>query len=40
MAKPCVFIHTNHKQILGAKVARWALKHTLHMLEFDIGYRG
>ena len=26
MAKPCVFIHTNHKQILGAKVARWALK--------------
>jgi hypothetical protein len=24
--KPCVFIHTNHKQILGAKVAEYALK--------------
>ena len=39
MAKPCVFIHTNHKQILGAKVARWALKRQAADPEaFDVAF--
>ncbi len=37
MTRPCVFIHTNHKQILGAKVAEHALRRfSTHNDEFDV----
>ena len=26
IAKPCVFIHTNHKQVVGALVSQYSLK--------------
>ena len=33
----CVFIHTNHKQILGALVAQYALKrNSRHADQFDV----
>ena len=33
----CVFIHTNHKQIVGALVAQYALKrNSAHADEFDV----
>ena len=36
-AKPCVFIHTNHKQIVGALVAQHALKrNSRHSDAFDV----
>jgi len=36
-AKPCVFIHTNHKQIVGALVAQHALKrNSRHADAFDV----
>ena len=35
--KPCVFIHTNHRQIIGALVARHALKrNSRHPEAFDV----
>ncbi len=35
--KPCVFIHTNHRQIVGALVARHALKrNSAHPDAFDV----
>lgn len=35
--KPTVFIHTNHKQMLGALVSRYSLhKHSAHAAEFDV----
>jgi hypothetical protein len=37
MPRPCVFIHTNHLQYLGARVARYALKrHSKHAEAFDV----
>ncbi|MEE4360809.1 MAG: hypothetical protein V2I63_04725 [Pseudomonadales bacterium] len=37
--KYCVFIHTNHKQILGAKVAAWALRrNSRHADDFDVQF--
>ncbi len=35
--KPCVFIHTNHKQIVGAIVAEHALRrYSRHNDQFDV----
>ena len=35
--KPTVFIHTNHKQMLGAQVSRYSLrKRSAHASEFDV----
>ncbi len=35
--KPCVFIHTNHKQIVGALVAQYALRrNSRHAEAFDV----
>jgi hypothetical protein len=35
--KPCVFIHTNHRQIVGALVARHALeRNSRHPDAFDV----
>ena len=35
--KPCVFIHTNQRQMLGAFVARYALKrNSRHADSFDV----
>ena len=35
--KPCVFIHTNHRQMVGALVARYALKrNSRHADSFDV----
>jgi len=35
--KPTVFIHTNHKQMLGALVSRYSLrKHSAHSDKFDV----
>ena len=35
--KPCVFIHTNHKQIVGALVAQYALRrNSRHADQFDV----
>jgi len=37
--KPTVFIHTNHKQKLGAVVSRYSLqKHSAHADEFDVKF--
>jgi len=37
--KPTVFIHTNHKQMLGALVSRYSLrKHSAHNEQFDIQF--
>jgi len=37
MKKPCVFIHTNHKQIVGALVAEYSLRRSSsHNDEFDV----
>jgi len=35
--KPCVFIHTNHKQILGAIVGAWSIRRqSRHNEQFDV----
>ena len=37
--KPCVFIHVNHKQILGAIVGKYALeKHSSSSDKFDVRF--
>ena len=37
MRDKCVFIHSNHKQMVGAKVAAYALKrNSQHAGEFDV----
>lgn len=37
--KPCVFIHVNHKQILGAIVGKYALeKHSANADKFDVRF--
>jgi hypothetical protein len=37
--KPCVFIHVNHKQILGAIVGKYALeKHSANADKFDVQF--
>ena len=37
--KPCVFIHVNHKQILGAIVGKYALeKHSCNTDKFDVKF--
>ncbi len=37
--KPTVFIHTNHKQMLGALVSRYSLrKHSAHSDQFDVQF--
>jgi hypothetical protein len=37
--KPTVFIHTNHKQMLGALVSRYSLqKNSVHAGEFDVKF--
>ncbi|RLA58103.1 MAG: hypothetical protein DRR04_11735, partial [Gammaproteobacteria bacterium] len=36
---PCVFIHVNHKQILGAIVGKYALeKHSSNTDKFDVKF--
>lgn len=36
-AKPCIFIHTNHRQILGAVVSEYSLRrNSPHADEFDV----
>ena len=37
--KPCVFIHTNEKQMLGALVSRYSLRrNSAHADRFDIRF--
>jgi hypothetical protein len=37
--KPTVFIHTNHKQMLGALISRYSLqKHSAHSDQFDVKF--
>lgn len=37
--KPCVFIHTNHRQMLGALVSRYSLKrNSAHSDRFDVRF--
>ena len=37
--KPTVFIHTNHKQMLGALVSRYSLqKNSAHADQFDVKF--
>ena len=36
--KPCVFVHTNERQMLGARVAEYALKrNSRNSDKFDVG---
>ena len=35
--KPCVFIHTNHRQMIGALVSQYSIRrHSAHAEAFDV----